>query len=205
KEKKMSKYYSRTPEEFRKYLDSLRKSDSKRNWRNLIYFIDLALLMFVFFMISKLLNPALDVNLKSSTKEKISSSEIYFAKTNLHEKDIATYYLFIKNLGTSHFYFPETSAEFWIANELGEICYKKNLNFPSKDIPPNTIDSIAFKVPKISKDNLKENCKSLYKKPPFPKTIDTIFDFSKKYRFDSYLRLEGQLQRELILSDDYWR
>lgn len=201
----MSKYYSRTPEEFRKYLDSLKKSDKKRNWRNLIYFIDLALLMFVFFMISKLLNPALDINMKSSTKEKLLNTEIYFAKTNQSEKDVATYFLFFKNSGSSSFNFLETPAEFWISNELGELCYRKSLNLPPKNISPNSIESIIFTIPKISKENLNENCKSLYKKPPFPKTIDTIFDFSKKYRFDSYLKLYGEIQRELILIDDYWR
>lgn len=201
----MAKYYSRTPEEFRKYLETLRTSDKKRNWRNLIYIIDLALLMLVFYMVSKLLNPALNVNLKSSNKEKISEIEIYFAKTNQTEKDQVTYFLFLKNLGSSSFNFPETQAEFLIFNEVGDLCYKRNLEFPPKTIAPNVIDSISFVIPKVSRENLKEECKSLYKKPSFPKTIDTVFDFSKKYRFDSYLKLGGSFKKELILIDDYWR
>lgn len=201
----MSKYYSRTPDEFRKYLSNLKADTKKKNWKNLIYFIDLALLMFVFFMVSKLLNPALDVNLKQSTKEKFNGLEIYFAKSNQSDKDIATYFLFFKNLTSTSVQFPETKAEFIILNELGDLCYKKEFSFSQKSIAPNVIDFINFPIPKISKEHLGEECKSLYKKPPFPKTLDTIFDFSKKYRFDSYLKLKGEINKELIMTDDYWR
>ncbi len=201
----MSKYYSRNPEEFQKYLTNLKADNKKKNWRNLIYFIDLALLMLVFFMISKLINPALDVNLKSSTKEQVNGLEIYFTKSNQTEKDIVTYFLFLKNLTSNSTNFPEVTAEFTIQNELGNLCYKKELTFSQKMISPNVIDFISFVIPKISRENLSPECKSLYKKPPFPKTIDTIFDFSKKYRFDSYLKLQGEINKELIMTDDYWR
>lgn len=201
----MAKYYSRTPQEFQKYLSSLRTDSKKRNWKNLIYFVDLALLMFVFFMISKLLNPALDVNLKTSTKERVNNLEIYFAKSNQTDKDIATYFLFFKNLSSNSINLSELTAEFTILNELGNLCYKKELMFSQKSIAPNVIEHTQFSIPKISKENLSEECKSLYKKPPFPKTLDTILDFSKKYRFDSYLKLKGEINRELIMTDDYWR
>jgi hypothetical protein len=202
----MSKYHSRSPEEFRRYLDNLSQSSKTRSWKNLIYFIDLALLIFIFYMVSKIINPAIDIQLKSSTKANIDKLEIYFAKSNIIDKDLSNYFLFIKNNENKIFEFKETKAIFYLLNEMGEECLKKEINFFKKNIPPNSLESISFSIPKVKKENLPKNCKGIYKKPPFPKTIDTIFDFDQKYRIDSYLKLKvNESKVELILTDENWK
>ncbi len=50
-------YHSRSPEEFRDYLDKIKADKGKRNVKNFIIFVDIILLLVVFYMASRFMNP----------------------------------------------------------------------------------------------------------------------------------------------------
>jgi hypothetical protein len=202
----MSKYHSRSPDEFKKYIEGLSATPKKRNWRNIIYFVDILLLMFVFYMVSKLLNPAMDIQLRASTRLNLNGLEFYFAKSNTIEKDLSNYFFFIKNTEDKEREFKGAKGLYVLINELGEECFQREISFHTKLVPPTQLQSIPFSIPKISKDRFSKNCKSIYRKPPFPRTVDTVFDFSEKYRIDAYLKLEINEEKiEFILTDEIWK
>lgn len=204
----MSKgYHSRSPEEFRDYLDKIKADKGKRNVKNLIIFVDIVLLLVVFYMASSFMNPGGDVQVKKSDKVSREGLEMYVAKSNQKDKDIARYYLFINNpTGETKKFGTFLNGQIEYISETKEICLQKPFTLEEKQILPYTRESFPLQVLKISKDVLNPDCKNLYKTPAFPRTVYTIFDDTKKNRIDFVLKLKGDGGKEIefILPDDSW-
>jgi hypothetical protein len=82
--------------------------------------------------------------------------------------------------------------------------FKKKFSFLKRIISPGISENYSFFFEKIPEKELSEECKSVYKKPPFPRTIDTFF--KKKYRVDTFMYIidnNGE-KKELVLIDDSW-
>jgi hypothetical protein len=200
-----SGYHSRSPEEFRRYLKELNAPNKTRNWRNILLIIDLFLLLLVFYMVSKKLNPSLEVPSKTSSKIVLSELQIYIAKSNTPLPSSVSYFLFAANQSNQPIVFGNnTKLALIVRSESAQECLKKEFQLTEKNIHPGMSENYAFFFEKIPENELLEDCKSVYKKPPFPRTIDTFF--KKKYRIDTffYITEANGEKKELVLIDDNW-
>jgi hypothetical protein len=198
-------YHSRSPEEFRKYLSDLNSPSKTKNWRNVLLLVDLFLLLLVFYMVSKKLNPSLEITSKTSNKITIENLQLYAAKSSAHPPDTIGYFLFVANpTGKPVSFGKDRKLTIEVKTENNAKCLQKEVQLSEKNISPGISENYSFFFEKIPENELSEECKSVYKKPPFPRTIDTFF--KKKYRVDTFMYIienNGE-KKELVLIDDNW-
>jgi len=198
-------YHSRSPEEFRKYLADLNSSPKTKSWRNVLIFIDVLLLLLVLYMASKKLNPSVGMSLKSSPKLNIGGLQIYITKSNNPPPDSIAYFLFVANKSSKEQNFGrDILLKLSTRTETGKECLYKEFQLVDKKINPGISESFSFFFEKIPESELDEECKNVYKKPAFPRTLDTFL--KKKYRVDTVVYFEDKNgdKKELVLSDDNW-
>ncbi len=198
-------YHSRSPEEFRQYVKSLNKDSKTKTWRNVLIFIDILLLLLVLYMASKKINPSVNLNYKSSNRIINNEMQIYASKSSNSPPDSVGYFLFVANKSSVEKTFGrDLKIILSVQSETGTICHKKEFILTEKRINPGISENFSFFFEKIPELELAEDCKSVYKKPAFPRTIDTIF--KKKYRIDTHLFLEEKdgERKELVFTDDNW-
>jgi len=198
-------YHSRSPEEFREYVKSLNKDSRTKSWRNVLIFIDILLLLLVLYMASKKINPSVNINYKSSSRITVNSLQLNFTKSNTAPLDSVGYFLFVSNKSkTEKLFGRDLKISLQVKSETGKECFTKNFLFTEKKINPGISENFSFFFEKIPELDLPDECKSVYKKPAFPRTIDTIF--KKKYRIDTILFIEERNgeKKELVLTDDNW-
>ena len=198
-------YHSRSPEEFKEYVKSLNKDSKTKSWRNVLIFIDILLLLLVLYMASKKINPSVNINYKSSSRINLNSLQLYLTKSNISPPDSVGYFLFVANKSNTEKSFgKDLKLGLQVKSETGMECLKKEFLLTEKKINPGISENFSFFFEKIPELDLPDDCKSVYKKPAFPRTIDTIF--KKKYRIDTILLIEEKNgdKKELVLTDDNW-
>lgn len=142
-------YHSRSPEEFRQYLDSLNKNKKKRSLTQVIIIVDILLLMWVFYMISRFLFPGMETSFKPSNKVRIDNTEVYFVKSNENTESETTFFLFASNKSNKDTSFPpeDTKLIFNIHNKTVEKeCLQKKLAFSPKVLKAGVVESLSFTV-----------------------------------------------------------
>ncbi|MCB1142865.1 MAG: hypothetical protein H7A24_15180 [Leptospiraceae bacterium] len=200
-----SQYHSRSPEEFRKYVQDLHRPKKKKSWRNALLFIDLLLLMFVLYLASKAMNPTSEINQKISNKIRLNSLEMYYTASKTSTENEMVYFLFLKNTSSEAIDFGKNlKASYQIISEKNKICFEKELTTGSIKIGPNQLENMILSFPKVPESSLEDECKNIYRTPAFPKTIYNIR--KKKYRMDShiYLDIPGEGRKDLYITDDRW-
>lgn len=202
----MSKgYHSRSPEELRNYLDSWKNKGRKKNWRNILVFLDILLLMFVFYLVSKKFGTAGEYR-KSSEKKIFESMEWQLTRSNTVISEQIGYFLFAKNLSRSAVEPEKLKAVLTLKSETGLVCRSETYVLPKQKIQPNerAYYSLEFNTGKPSE--YPEDCKGLFRHPPFPKTVYNVFDFSKKYRVDMNLELKlKETDLKFVIEDERLR
>lgn len=200
-------FHSRSPEELREYLSKLHSGGGKKNARNFIVFLDIILLLVVFYMASRLMNPGGEVQLKKSEKVEWGGLELYLTRSNQKDSDIATYYIFYNNTSQEIKKFQNIEkGNLEYISETRTVCLQKPFTLEKKEVPAYSRESSTIQVLKIAKESLHEDCRNIYKTPSFPRTVYTLFDKTKKYRIDLVVKLsttEGK-ELEFIIPDESW-
>jgi hypothetical protein len=199
------KYHSRSPEEFKNYFQNLHKNPKKKKWRNLLLFIDILLLMFVFYLVSKAINPASEITQKLSNRMNYNDLELYYTKSKTSNQNEVLYFLFIKNNSNNTIKFGDNAiVKYSMISENNEICFNKEIKLGSTNISPNNLQSITLSFPKLAENQLSDDCKNIYKTPAFPRTIYNIN--KKKNRMDSHLMIDfpDGISLDLYITDDSW-
>jgi len=158
-------------------------------------------------MASKKINPSMDIAQKSSSKIFLEEGTLqaYFSKSINPPPESIGYFLFIANKSQKEItYGKDLSLKFIVRSETGKECLQKDFQLVDKRISPGMSENYSFFFEKILEEALPDDCKSVYRKPPFPRTIDTFL--KKKYRIDTILYLESKngIKKELVLTDDNW-
>ncbi len=188
----MSKgYHSRSPEELRAYLDRWKNKDRKKSWRNILIFLDLLLLMFVFYLVSKKLGSGGEYR-KSSEKKIFESIEWQLTRSNTVISEQLGYFLFAKNLKNEVIIPDKLNAVLTLKSETGLICRTETFVLPKQKIQSNERAYYSLEFQAGKKSEYPEECSGLFRHPPFPKTVYNVFDFSKKYRVDMILELKSK-------------
>jgi hypothetical protein len=201
----MSKgFYSRSPEEFRKYLEGINGNTKTKNWRNAIIFLDILLLMLVLYMAAKAMNPGLDIAMKPSERIIINNTEVFFARSETQSTDQISYFLFTKNLDKVEKKFGAYTANLQFISETGLICHRVDFKLDEKKLISGGREFYNLSFTRIKKDELPSECKNLYRTPAFPRSVYNL-SFGKKYKVDALLEITTDSDKKQIrLTETSW-
>ncbi|TGN13997.1 hypothetical protein [Leptospira ilyithenensis] len=148
-------YHSRSPEEFRDFLKSIDQKSRKLKWKQLIIIIDIMLLLFVFYLVFRALNPGSFQDPTQSAKQIIDGNSAYLSLSREKEDDFQGYFLFFENTSREEIIIPKTDwiGEFRILNKEGVLCYSEKLNWEPRKILSGTK---GFLYHSVSLKKLKE-------------------------------------------------
>jgi len=144
-------YHSRSPEELREYLNKVNRPQKKRRWIQIILYIDIFILMIVFYFVAKNSDPTLGHTGSKSKKIVENGFQIYLEKSEQHDKENANYFVFVKNLTGNARIFPESPSdkfEYKIKSPSGLTCVSDTLDFDKKNIKPNETEFFSFSISK---------------------------------------------------------
>jgi hypothetical protein len=152
------KYYSRSPQELKDYLENLNQKNKKKSWFQIIIFLDIVILLIAFFAVSSKLSTG--TGMKVSTKLMENGIESYFAKSGDRDGEDIIYFLFITNKGKDSIKFPpeNSSFEYNLFGENGLVCNKSGFEFSEKEIKTGTTEFYTFKIPRFKKEKFPEAC-----------------------------------------------
>ena len=100
-----SGYHSRSPEELKRYLESLNLKSKKKPLMQYVIVANIIGIVFVLFVIFQ--DQSLTSSFKPSNKIQVAESEAYFTKSNESSPDSINYFLFVKNSATVENTFPK--------------------------------------------------------------------------------------------------
>ncbi|WP_411822435.1 hypothetical protein [Leptospira sp. 'Mane'] len=148
-------YHSRSPEEFREFLKSIDQKSKKLRWKQIIIIIDVLLLLFVFYLAFRAINPGSFADPTQSTKQIIDGNSAYLSLSREKEDDFQGYFLFVENKSSEEITVPKAdwAGEFRILNKEGIVCYSEKPNWEPRKIPAN---SKGFLYHSVSLKKLKE-------------------------------------------------
>ncbi|EQA63907.1 hypothetical protein [Leptospira alexanderi] len=158
-------YHSRSPEEFRKFLEESRKQSSggKFSRVRLIFILNLVLVVLVIGMVARTMNPGAFTVQSSSPKLKIGSVTLYVKSSREGKEGFPTFFLFMKNEDNSkETRFPDTGWNFKIllSNKDGINCVDTIWNVPQKTLYPGKIEFARFRLNDDAIDLLPPDCKT---------------------------------------------
>ncbi|MBE7411247.1 MAG: hypothetical protein L6Q54_00680 [Leptospiraceae bacterium] len=141
-------YHSRSPEELKDFLKKVNQPVKKRRWVQIILYIDIFVLMIVFYFVAKNINPSLDYLGQKTEKIKEGDFQIYLEKSKETEKESANYFLFVKNTGNQIENFPPKDYifDYRIKSSKGITCLSIKPKFDIKKIRPNETEFFSFSV-----------------------------------------------------------
>ncbi|TGL59021.1 hypothetical protein [Leptospira sarikeiensis] len=159
----MSKgYHSRSPEEFQEFLRKNRQVDKSNNRAKLVLFFDVILLIFIFAVVARILNP-LAFSGQSESKEISSQSLSYrLSSSKENSKDFPTFFLFLKNKGTEEVYFPKDKDKIRILVKSGDTlyCFEDTWSIPPKKLEPGSTHFFRYETSSEVISGLPPECKS---------------------------------------------
>lgn len=144
----MSKgYHSRSPEEFQDFLRKSRDAGKSKNRSKLILFFDVILLLFIFSVVAKLLNP-LAFSGQTESKE-ISSGFVSYRLSSSKEnsKEFPIFFLFLKNKGTERLSFPNEGTRIRVFIKSGDLnCLEDSWTLASKTLEPGSTNFFRYEI-----------------------------------------------------------
>ncbi|TGN19306.1 hypothetical protein [Leptospira idonii] len=157
-----SGYHSRSPEEFREYLKSMQKQGKRIKWKQVIIIIDVLLLLFVFYLAFRALNPGSFQSPTQSEKKKIAGNEAYLSLSRENDDLSQGYFLFIENNTNENLILPKKDwkLEFRILTREGVVCYTEEMNIPEKKIPTYSKGFLYHSVSLLKLRELEEHCRT---------------------------------------------
>ncbi len=192
-------FHSRSPEELRVYLEGLNKKSKKRNWIQIFIFIDIVVILFAFYLVSKNVSPDFGSEFKPSNKIIINNSEIYFSKSNDSNEIEYSYFLFYKNLSIKEKTFPNPTGKLFLNlyNKDNEVCISKEVTLNSKKILGNTKEFFSFGLEEKEIPE-KNDCKEFFKKADY-KGMNNFFKKTKsKFYIELNMLNENQIYKMRI-------
>lgn len=148
-------YHSRSPEEFREYLRNIGKSAKKSRYRQFVLIFDLVLIILIFYIGFRALNPGTFGDRTQSEKQIVDGHSSYLSLSREEDNLYQGYFLFIDNNTTKPISVPftEWKAEFRIKTRSGILCYNEPIVWEKRQIPS---EAKGFLYHSVSKKKLKE-------------------------------------------------
>ncbi|AOP33525.1 hypothetical protein A0128_06500 [Leptospira tipperaryensis] len=168
-------YHSRSPEEFRKFLEESRKraSSGKFSRVKIVFVLNLVLIVLVIGMVVRTMTPGAFAVQSSSSKLKIGSALVYVKSSREGKEGVPTFFLFMKNESDSkELRFPEENLKFRISlsNQEGLNCLEKDWEVIERNLDPGKIEFARFQFDEKEFAALPLDCK-IYSEGSFVERI----------------------------------
>ncbi|MDI7189844.1 hypothetical protein [Leptospira santarosai] len=139
-------YHSRSPEEFKKFLEESRKQSGggKFSRVRLIFILNLVLVVLVIGMVARTMNPS-SFGMQA-TSQKIKLDSIVFYAKSARENDFPTFFLFFKN-ESKQLRFPNGEWRFKVSLNArdGLECISDEWIVPERNLFPGKIEFSRFR------------------------------------------------------------
>ncbi|EMJ94195.1 hypothetical protein [Leptospira alstonii] len=157
-------YHSRSPEEFRKFLEESRKQSGGGRFSRvrLVFILNLVLVVLVIGMVARTLNPGAFTIQSSSPKSKMESTTLYVKSSREGKDGFPTFFLFMKNENDSaEIRFPDPTWNFRIllSGKEGLNCLDTVWEVPERTLHPGKIEFDRFRLKDEAIDSLPPDCK----------------------------------------------
>lgn len=154
-------YHSRSPEEFREYLKQINDKHKKTRWRQIVLFIDLILVVLIFYIGFKALNPGNFQNSTKSDKQVIDGFPTYLSISREEDPIYQGYFLFIENNTQNEIKvpIPTWKSEFRIETRNGIVCYSEPIEWEERSIPSQANGFLYHSVSKEKWRTLVPDCR----------------------------------------------
>lgn len=144
-------YHSKSPEEFKEFIRNLNQSSKKKNWKQLIIFLDIILLMLIFYFVYQNVNPGVMNIASTSNSVQWKKLKLSLSASLIHSPSQAMLYLLVQNATNESIEFPGKGLQFsytW-KTEKSEICSSSNYDYrmETRTIHPNTSTAIELPIP----------------------------------------------------------
>lgn len=148
-------YHSRSPEEFREYLKNIGKTTKKSRYRQFVLILDLVLIILIFYIGFRALNPGTFGDRTQSEKQIVDGHSTYLSLSREEDDLYQGYFLFIDNNTSKPMSVPleDWKAEFRIKTKTGVLCFSEPILWEKRQIPR---ESKGFLYHSISKNKLRE-------------------------------------------------
>lgn len=143
----MSKgYHSRSPEEFQEFLKKSRESDKGKNRSRLILFFDLILLLFIFAVVARIMNPLAFSGQMESKELPWQDLRLRLTSNKQEGRDLPVFFLFAKNQGANSRAFPEKGETLSVSMSSSEgiRCFSEEWTLPEKKIEPGNTEFFRY-------------------------------------------------------------
>ncbi|MGV3666600.1 MAG: hypothetical protein ACO1NV_10735 [Leptospira bouyouniensis] len=154
-------YHSRSPEEFRDYLKQIGDKHKKTRWRQIVLFIDLILVILIFYIGFKALNPGNFQNPTQSEKQIVDGFPTYLSLSREEDEKFQGYFLFIENNTKNQIQIPNPKwkSEFRIKTKQGVLCFQEEIFWEKRIIPANANGFLYHSVSKDKWKSLVADCR----------------------------------------------
>jgi hypothetical protein len=155
-------FHSRSPNEFKDYLDGLKKDQKKVFWKQLIIFVDIILIMLIFYVVYQFINPG-SINLgQKSVVENYQGMRMSLSASQIDQSDGALLYLVVDNKSAlvHSIPSPDWKVFFQWNTESGILC-DQNEYIPMqspKKIPPYSSTMLELPIPPPTNPNSLTEC-----------------------------------------------
>lgn len=156
-------YHSKSPEEFREFLEDIKKNQKKAFWKQFIIFVDIIIIMVIFYVVYQIINPG-SMNLtQKSVVENFQGMRMSLTASQIHSQDGALLYLVAENKTPDLISIPGENWKIqykWITED-GVLCSQGNYIFVSqpKPIPPTATALQEILIPPPHPDSSPNPCK----------------------------------------------
>ncbi|MCG6167439.1 hypothetical protein LFX25_06375 [Leptospira sp. FAT2] len=156
-------YHSRSPEEFRKFLEESRKQSGGGRFSRvrLIFILNLVLVVLVIGMVARTMNPSAFTIQSSSSKVRMEASTLYIKSSRDGKDGFPTFFLFMKNETETEIRFPDPTWKFtiFLSGKEGLNCIDAIWEVPERTIHPGKIEFARFRASDVTIDSLPPDCK----------------------------------------------
>lgn len=156
-------YHSRSPEEFREFLSSIKKGSKRRTVGRLLVLVDILLLAIVLFLVSNYIRPGIGSTLDSNHIQ-FEGAELYLKKP-AEKSDSIRFFFFFKNTSKSPLRFPPgpTEFRFKLMAENNLLCLEKTVPVSTRYLEPGEIQYELIQIDSQEENSLPDECKTLRK------------------------------------------
>ncbi|MCC5815838.1 MAG: hypothetical protein JJT78_13880 [Leptospira sp.] len=156
-------YHSRSPEEFQEYLESIKRKPRSAFWKQFIIFVDIIIIMVIFYLVYQFINPG-SMNLsQKSIVEDFQGLRLSLSASQISANDGAVLYLVLDNKTKQLKTIPGENWKFqytWMT-ENHDNCGGGEFTFSQKPqaIPPESTALLEIPLPPPSQAVKIEGCK----------------------------------------------
>ncbi|EQA47042.1 hypothetical protein LEP1GSC050_0777 [Leptospira broomii serovar Hurstbridge str. 5399] len=177
-------YHSRSPEEFRDFLKQIQTKGKEKSRTKLILLFDLILLLFIFAVVARIVNPLAFTGKKESNQITVSGVQLRVSESRDGGHQLPVFFLFMTNSGSIDVKYPSIGTKLTgkISTNTGLSCLQEEWQVPSRIIAAGKTEFFRYEPNADRVGKLPDECKVV--KPNFWTNITRHFKTAVERNFE---------------------